>query len=365
MLTQKPKSLVSVLTFVCLSLLTSMLIMEGVFLFLLNHPKIANLNPVVFGYTRYLYEGFDKQHIQISSCAQYHPDLFYTLKPGDCEFNEREFKSHYHINSMGLRDDEESLKAPEIIAVGDSFTMGWGVDQNETFASILEQKTGLKTLNAGIASYGTVREMILLSKLDLSHLKYLILQYCPNDCSENFELRGNGKLSISSREDYESDREMHRKTHRYYPGRYSIEALKIWAETNPLAWLNQKLHPSEDSQIMGEPYTPKPNDGGPEDCARLVIQTLDRFIKKLPALEKVHIIFLNLKLDHTLTPLFTDWVSEAAKDPSNPPVLKNLKVVHSSEFLRKWLHYYTLDDHMNAKGHQAIAEALLNVMNQN
>jgi len=41
---------------------------------------------------------------------------------------------------------------------------------------VLEKNTNRKVLNAGISSFATVREMILLNRLDTSNLKYLIIQ---------------------------------------------------------------------------------------------------------------------------------------------------------------------------------------------
>ena len=63
--------------------------------------------------------------------------------------------------------------------------MGWGVDENETFASLLEQNLKLRVLNASISSYGTARQIELLNSLDVSNLEYLIIQYCKNDFNEN------------------------------------------------------------------------------------------------------------------------------------------------------------------------------------
>ena len=82
------------------------------------------------------------------------------------------------MNRLGLRDDEASLRAPAVVVLGDSYAMGWGVAQDETIAEVIERETGLRALNAGIASYGTVREMRLLDRIDTSRLRYLVIQYC-------------------------------------------------------------------------------------------------------------------------------------------------------------------------------------------
>lgn len=39
---------------------------------------------------------------------------------------------------MGLRDSNAALNQPEIICIGDSHTMGWGVEQEETFPKLLD-----------------------------------------------------------------------------------------------------------------------------------------------------------------------------------------------------------------------------------
>ncbi len=128
-------------------------------------------------------------------CSRYDSELTYTLKEGECIFKNKEFSTKYNINHLGLRDDEESLVKPEIIVLGDSYAMGWGVNQDQSFPSIIEKELGLKTLNAGISSYGTAREYLLFNKLDISNLKYLIIQYCSNDFLENQIFFMNSELS--------------------------------------------------------------------------------------------------------------------------------------------------------------------------
>ena len=78
--------------------------------------------------------------------------------------------------------------------------MGWGVKQNETFPQVFEQITGLKTLNGGISSYGTPREIMLLKKLNLEKTQYIFIQYDKNDLAENKKFLKDGFLKISSKE---------------------------------------------------------------------------------------------------------------------------------------------------------------------
>ncbi|MBA4850070.1 SGNH/GDSL hydrolase family protein [Emticicia sp. BO119] len=68
----------------------------------------------------------------------------------------------YKNNDIGMRDNRkvsDYKKYPyKILCLGDSFTYGWGVNDNETFARILEKKINkdsVAVLNAGVSGAGT------------------------------------------------------------------------------------------------------------------------------------------------------------------------------------------------------------------
>ena len=67
--------------------------------------------------------------------------------------------------------------------------MGWGVENNETFSSLLEKELNRKVYNLGVSSYATYRELLRFdkSKLDDS-VNTIIIQYNPNDLEENLNL---------------------------------------------------------------------------------------------------------------------------------------------------------------------------------
>ncbi|WP_170399627.1 hypothetical protein [Ruegeria arenilitoris] len=138
----------------------------------------------------------------LPDCARYDPELGYTLRPGNCVFENTGFSTELDVNSAGYRDNEASLDAPEIVVLGDSQAMGWGVGQGKTFADIIEAETGRKTLNTGVSSYGTARELMALDRVDLSNLKTVIIQYSDNDGYENRHYLSEGTLSAMSEETY-------------------------------------------------------------------------------------------------------------------------------------------------------------------
>jgi lysophospholipase L1-like esterase len=73
-----------------------------------------------------------------------------------------EYDSHFHTNSLALRDREygpKSSAAGRILAVGDSFVFGLGVQQSEPFAEVLERRLNrdyvgdYEVINAGVNGY--------------------------------------------------------------------------------------------------------------------------------------------------------------------------------------------------------------------
>lgn len=164
--------------YILLTIILLLMLWELIMLFLVRHPNVLQkLWRGAKNSIGYLYvHGERGNMVYRENASQYHPELGYTLKPGEFIYTEREFSNSYFINSLGVRDTEESLVAPDIVIVGDSLALGWGVDQEKTFAKLLEQKTKLKILNTALPDYGTVREMIILRKVDRSRLKCIIIQ---------------------------------------------------------------------------------------------------------------------------------------------------------------------------------------------
>ena len=87
-----------------------------------------------------------------------------------------------HINSRGMRGDRDFTYAKpagttRVVVLGDSFTMGYEVDANQTYASVLEQELRARGINAevmntGVSGYGTTEEYL--------YLKRELLKYSPD-----------------------------------------------------------------------------------------------------------------------------------------------------------------------------------------
>lgn len=142
--------------------------------------------------------GFWPAWIDNPACAQFDPRVIYAPKPGAVRFAGVEFDTTITITPAGLRyqpgRNEDDERAP-IVMAGDSFTMGWGVEDAETFSALLERQYRHPTINTGVPSYGTVRELLRLRQLGLlTRARMVVVQYCPNDAPENHWLVKNPDL---------------------------------------------------------------------------------------------------------------------------------------------------------------------------
>jgi hypothetical protein len=269
--------------------------------------------------------------------ARYDPELLYTLRPGRYTFSNVEYSTPYDVNSLGVRDDEASLAQPEIVVAGDSYAMGWGVQQDETFPQVIERRTGRRVLNAAVASYGTVREMRLLDRVDLSRATTLVVQYCSNDFGENeeFEKHGNRHVPSGEQEWLNAIAEQERVA-RYRPFRMVYDAA---------VYVKRGVEGRRRGGF-------EPSSAPPDRAAALFLNALMH--ASHADLSRLRIVVTDPDPD----PAFVRALVRAQVSPSYPPYVRALNVVDVSGVLTPDVHY-VLDDHLTARGHERIADALI------
>lgn len=109
-------------------------------------------------------------------------------------------KVYVMINSKGLRDREYSYAKPEgtfrILVLGDSFTEGFQVPWDKTFAKVLEQRfrqeeLSVEVLNCGFGGVGTDYALLFLKREGVKYDPDLILLafFAGNDVQDNFRSR--------------------------------------------------------------------------------------------------------------------------------------------------------------------------------
>jgi lysophospholipase L1-like esterase len=113
---------------------------------------------------------------------------------------------HFRINHQGMRADRDySYQKPtgvrRIIVLGDSFTAGLEVENEQTFCSVLERelrRAGLnvEVLNAGVSGFSTAEECLYLERELMKYQPDLVIvSFCGNDLDDNvrtglFQLEG-------------------------------------------------------------------------------------------------------------------------------------------------------------------------------
>lgn len=287
----------------------------------------------------------DRRLVQLlPECARWDPDLGYTLRPGRCTFANTEYRTTLLVNRLGVRDSEEALAAPELVVLGDSFALGWGVEGNETFASRLAAMTGLRVLDTGVSSYGTVRELKLLSRVDRSRLSTIVWQFCNNDYFENAAYAKNGnRLETLSEDEYDGWVRNHAKERRYFPGRYLVSALSARYRTLTRA-------PS------AEPSSPDPDD--PAVRRNQVAYFLNALGTSPVDLSAYRIVLFEMNSRNEHADWFLPMLREEIAHGVHPEWVRRLVLVDVAARLGP-SDFYVLDDHLTAAGQKKVAEILL------
>jgi lysophospholipase L1-like esterase len=268
--------------------------------------------------------------------AQYDKELFYTLKPGSSTFKSYEFNTEYNVNALGLRDDSESLENPEVLFLGDSFTMGWGVGQNESFPAVFENKTKYKTLNTGISSYGTARESRMMARTQTDSLKAIIIQYHETDLEENDFYIKNNRLGSRTSEEFDNQVVANNRVLKYYPFKYIKIAVLNFAKQKTAETAN-----STEAVLTGA-FQTYPN----------YVNDFYKILGKIHEIKNVPVILTYTGSFYT-EPLVIQSFEKYAKENN----IQNVHFVNLAGILKDTDYFY-FDDHLNASGHQKVGEAL-------
>ncbi|MCW8885640.1 MAG: SGNH/GDSL hydrolase family protein, partial [Motiliproteus sp.] len=126
---------------------------------------------------------------------QYHSQFGWVLaKNWQGNHKHHDFEVNYNTDSQGYRisdsrDKNGSKNVEKTVAfIGDSFTFGLGVNDDQTFTALLNQKDPTtKYLNLGIPGYSTDQQYLLMkyrhSRIRANH--YILVFYLGNDFLDN------------------------------------------------------------------------------------------------------------------------------------------------------------------------------------
>jgi hypothetical protein len=96
----------------------------------------------------------------------------------------------FHTNSRGLRDRENSIQktngTTRIVVLGDSYTWGYRVRDEEVYPELLESLLGnVDVINLGVTAYATAQELQYFKREGLQYRPDIVLlAFCLNDFDE-------------------------------------------------------------------------------------------------------------------------------------------------------------------------------------
>jgi lysophospholipase L1-like esterase len=212
--------------------------------------------------------------------------------------------------------------------------MGWGLPKAQAFPALVAAHLGRRVLAAGIPSYGTARELMLLQRLDRTDLRALVVQYCWNDVEENRSWRANGgRLPTTSRDGWEALVRAHADELRYWPGKYLAALVSVIAAR---------------AQTKTAQAAPPP---AVRDAADDLLALLDYYAATIGSVPIVVVPLCELEQEMT--------AEIAARATAGVPgkVAARVSSVEIATALEPH-HFFPLDGHLNAAGHRLLADRL-------
>ncbi len=303
------------------------------------------------------------------------------------------------INNEGFRETAK-LEGHKILAIGDSFTFGWGIDQGLTWVKLLERSIGEAIYNMGIHDASPKQEFLLLEdvihshKLDLRGGLLLWMIFEGNDLEDSYDdlhpvqrsISISGWLfrdtiietlcglpSVIRRESvigkFKDGRatfsglngDSRTKGHNVIDGIASAFPLYVSPRFGPKLFSPTQLKRAQNSAQYVESHQHR----------HALEKTFER-MKSLAHMEGFRVVLIIAPSDARLYGAeFEDFPTLSEKPHFNEFVARladqsGFEVVNLEELLRslaaKELLYFRDDDHWNERGHMAVADILNGVL---
>lgn len=288
------------------------------------------------------YAAFERNIIEYEPCSIFDSAYSYKIIPGLAfNFGNVEYRNNYVVNGESVRDDEASLSGPQVICLGNAYTIGAGADQQDIFPSRLEKDLGQLVLNTGNPSYGTYREMKRLVNADTSFLKYVVIQYSKYDVYENAAfLNSKQPFPVTSDSLYKKARSEYRWRREYFPGKYAVTICFNWAKNFIRSMGKQKYYLSRDAATS----------------AAYFLKVIDRF---KPPHAKIIVTEINDYND--LNSGFLPAVDSLLKKDEFSSLKDMIKTTSVADVLTAG-DYYIIDANLRGSGHEKVSKRIADVI---
>jgi hypothetical protein len=340
------------------SFLAFLILAEAGCSWMLHHP--SSIPPPFMTACREYYNNYQRDILQYNkNISRYDPAVFYRMITGNRSlFANIEFADSIFTDDAGFRTNisatannttSDPAKAaanrttpstPKIICLGDSYTLGWGVQQEETYPAQLQSMLNQPVLNTGMSSYGTIREVQSTRSLDKSAITTIIIQYCFNDADENKAFVGNHfLLSVSPERAYDSAVNMLWWSNLYFPGKYFCTLAKFI--------LAESIHP---------PASPAQTTNFDTE-ATWFLEVLRHSGLNF---DRLHVFVFDIREYQYLTGKFIGALQQQLNSPDNRLFFKGNIYPLSVVGLLTPADYYILDEHLRPSGQKKLADYLAN-----
>ncbi len=135
---------------------------------------------LIMGYARFKNDDYSIQSSPKNALIG-HPELGIQLNPGTYKINVNQGLafSARHLDNHSRYVADRQQNPTNVLLLGCSFTYGFGVEDDQTFASLLQKsfpEAGIQ--NCGVPGYGSVQSLLQLkAQLDSTQLKVVLLHF--------------------------------------------------------------------------------------------------------------------------------------------------------------------------------------------
>ena len=331
------------------------LLTETICLLLLHHPK-AIPRPFINSF-RYYYDNYDRDILQYNTIiSRYDPKLFYRMIGNNRSlFSNIEFSDSIVTDSNGMRNDNQTARKAKILCLGDSYTLGWGLQQNESYPAQLQDILQKPVLNTGMSSYGTIREVTSVSPLEKSGVSTIIIQYCYNDAGENQAYTNDHfHLNVSPKTTYDSAVNVLKWSNLYFPGKCFCTLTKYLLREQLGALLKRTTAASRN-----QANDQAAEAAGYQSEARWFIDILKHSGWDL---RRIHVFVFDICDYQELTGKFISALGQELTKPENIQLKDHVHPLHIEQLLTPE-DYYILDEHIRPSGAAKLARFVAGAIN--
>lgn len=353
------------------SFLAFLILAEAACGWMLHHPRSIP-HPFMTAFREY-YNNYQRDILQYNkNITRYDPAVFYRMKAGNRSlFANIEFADSIFTDSSGFRTNNYSTTTaippkPTIICLGDSYTLGWGVQQDETYPAQLQSMLGQPVLNTGMSSYGTTREVESTRSLDKSGVTTVIIQYCFNDADENEAfVKHHFHLSISPEAAYDTTVDMLWWSNLYFPGKYFCTLAKLFLSER----LQISKTPGHNSSTPDHlPAAPQPAAGRPGPDSHFDLEAA-WFLEVLQHsglhFDSLNVFVFDIRDYPNLTGKFIRALRQQLTLPDNRSFFRDHLHPLSVDGIFNPADYYILDEHLRPSGQEKLAAYLAGAIRRN